>query len=215
MRALTLWQPWAGQVFNTVSRKDIENRNTLLPLKELLEPVDDERPFFAIHAGLKYDPSPRMHYEGTATGGWAYPKGVIAPLRSGCVFGAILGVVRVKHVLDARARKHAGEVLGGDAGPFGELDGQGMRLAPWWLGPIGWRLVDAIPVEPVPCKGALGCWKVPPDLAEQVRARARAAIHAELDGRAYVDAPNGSPHTGRSMPWMDAHDLAKALRLFQ
>jgi hypothetical protein len=37
---------------------------------------------------------------------------------------------------------------------------------PWFFGPFGWRLSEVIALpEPVPCKGALGLWKMPRDIA--------------------------------------------------
>jgi hypothetical protein len=41
----------------------------------------------------------------------------------------------------------------------------------WWAGPFGWRLenVTALP-SPVPCKGALGLWKLPVPVLTAVRA---------------------------------------------
>ena len=34
--------------------------------------------------------------------------------------------------------------------------------SPWWIGPIGWPLIDVrrLP-EPIPCKGRLGLWTLP------------------------------------------------------
>lgn len=37
--------------------------------------------------------------------------------------------------------------------------------SPWWIGPIGWPLIDVrrLP-EPIPCKGRLGLWTLPEGL---------------------------------------------------
>jgi hypothetical protein len=44
----------------------------------------------------------------------------------------------------------------------------------WWAGPIGWVLDDVRGLtEPVPCRGALGLWTVPEDVAARVRLGAR------------------------------------------
>lgn len=42
---------------------------------------------------------------------------------------------------------------------------------PWWAGPVGILLDDVTAIAPVPCKGAMGYWRVPDDVAEIVRAR--------------------------------------------
>lgn len=44
------------------------------------------------------------------------------------------------------------------------------RDDPWFTGPIGWELSDAVAIDPVSCKGARGLWTVPDAIAEQVRA---------------------------------------------
>lgn len=37
---------------------------------------------------------------------------------------------------------------------------------PWFLGPLGWVLDDVRPLgRPIPCKGALGLWRLPSGLA--------------------------------------------------
>lgn len=42
----------------------------------------------------------------------------------------------------------------------------------WWFGGFALVLADVVEIEPVPCKGALGLWRVP----EQIEADARAAL---------------------------------------
>lgn len=45
----------------------------------------------------------------------------------------------------------------------------------WWAGPVGWVLDKVVAVEPVPCKGKQGLWRLEPPVLEQVRERWRAA----------------------------------------
>jgi hypothetical protein len=49
---------------------------------------------------------------------------------------------------------------------------------PWFFGPCGWVLDQAVEIAPVPCKGAQGLWPVPPDVAEKVRAAYRSKVAA-------------------------------------
>ncbi len=50
----------------------------------------------------------------------------------------------------------------------------------WFSGPIGWTLEDPIAIEPVPCRGAQGLWKVEGEVLERVRTGFRAALEAQL-----------------------------------
>jgi hypothetical protein len=188
MRAITLWQPWGSQVFDKVDPKDVENRATLRPPAELINEELASRPFFAIHAGLKYDPSPLLHQQGVGTGGWAYPEGARVPLQKEIPYGAVLGVARVRRAWDAKARVAFGI---DSTKPLG--DAAAALVLPkmrWWLGPIGWELMDAIPIRPVPCRGALGCWTLAPDVAREVAHRAAACVDQERDERAAGEDPN-------------------------
>lgn len=41
----------------------------------------------------------------------------------------------------------------------------------WWCGPIGWLLDEVVAIEPVPCKGAQGLWRLPDEVLGEVRRR--------------------------------------------
>lgn len=41
--------------------------------------------------------------------------------------------------------------------------------SPWFVGPIGWSLINVVAIEPVPCKGQQGLWRVPEDVLPSVR----------------------------------------------
>lgn len=204
MRAITLWQPWASQVFDLVDPKDVENRKTLRPPEELWTPVPVSggrvswrRPFFAIHAGLRYDPGPEALASGTdpkhLPGAWPFPKGTRVPREEEVPLGAVVGVVRLRHAFDERTRT----TVGVDDPPRGIVECKALPLSRWWLGPIGWRLEHAIPIEPVPVRGFLGCWTLPDDVAAEVSRRAARVVDDELVGLAYEGAPGHARHYAR------------------
>lgn len=45
----------------------------------------------------------------------------------------------------------------------------------WFYGPIGWKLADVRPIEPVNMVGARGLWRIPPNVTEIIRARYQVA----------------------------------------
>lgn len=167
MRAITLRQPWASQVFDRHNPKDIENRTTLKPPSDVFALTPRGRlPFVAIHAGQKYEKNP------------AYPRNVVIPAREGLAFGAIIGVVRVQLAVDWRGEA---PVELRKAPLYGSP--RQIKASPWWLGPIGWKLVDAIPIKPVPCKGLLGAWHVPSSVVLEVANNLDEALRDELWAR--------------------------------
>lgn len=47
----------------------------------------------------------------------------------------------------------------------------------WYFGPYGWTLEDLVELpEPVPCKGALGLWRLPDNVLVEVREQYRKAV---------------------------------------
>jgi len=221
MRAITLHQPWASQIFDPRDPKNVENRGRLTPSAEILkvDPGTGRRPFIAVHAGLVYDASPKRLAEGTdsiehAGSHMPFPKGTRVPEKDALPYGRIIGIARVKGALDKRGQYP--RVLGVDGKHLAAVDPRWRELvdlerARWWLGPVGWLLVDAIPIEPFLCRGMLGLWSVPNEIELEVRRRAAASVRAECDGRAYEGAPNNATHYDRRMPRMSVHDLAHAL----
>lgn len=156
MRAITLRQPWAGQVFDKWSPKDVENRSRLTPPPDVVTrdpkgpPI--KRPFLAIHAGNGYDKHP------------PYPAGVSIPGRDFCTFGAIIGVVQVFGHYDSRK------------GEAEQPNDRRVSASRWWLGPIGWDLLNAIPIEPLHMGGRLGCWHLLPTVEREVMRRALVSL---------------------------------------
>lgn len=49
-----------------------------------------------------------------------------------------------------------------------------MEESRWYLGPVGWLLVDHRPTRQAdPCRGAQGVWRVPADVYDQLPMEAR------------------------------------------
>lgn len=148
LRALTVWQPFAGLLAR--GDKTVENR-TWAPRPSELRPGD----YLAIHAGVKRDVE-----------SWEFCVDIVNEMkRAGYVppstpwrtnfkdapYGAIIGVAVLDEVREA---------------PRGD--------DPWWCGPVGWYLRDPVPIEAVECRGAQGLWRVTGDALDLVRERYRA-----------------------------------------
>lgn len=89
----------------------------------------------AIHASAKYDAEYANFIERV--------HGSV-PHRSATTQSAIIGVARVVTYV---------------VSPMLEL--QDERERAWFTGPFGWRIADAREIEPIPCKGFHGLWKIP------------------------------------------------------
>lgn len=131
----------------------------------------------AVHAGTKYDAEAFVDLHERRIGGFVPPLSSESP-------AGIVGVARILGWLDtsgARPRVHAPEVA-----PAGVDHAELVRRLwlleedPWWAGPCGWLLDEVTPIEPVPCRGALGLWRVPEDVAALVRERWK---HARLSAQ--------------------------------
>ena len=144
--ALTLIRPWSALV--TVRPdpakpepwKPIENR-PWAPSPKQLKPGD----WFAIHAGKKWDDdcAPFAIQE----------CGVPAAFfeaSANRVESAIVGVVRYGGVVDDEARCTESQ-------------------RPWFFGPVGWIITEAVAIDPVPCRGMQGLWRVSEGDAHRVR----------------------------------------------
>jgi len=95
--------------------------------------------WIAIHAGKRHDYGARL------------PEGCEWPEIPAMIYGAVLAVAKVAGHCQPR-----------------ECDGS---CSPWAVrGQDHWHLIGvrALP-EPVPCKGALGVWKLPKDVEKAVR----------------------------------------------
>lgn len=158
LRALTLIRPWSAAIAE--GKKPVENR-TWTP------PANLVGTYLAIHGGQKYED--QLDWPDGWTPGQA-PPGIVA-------------VVRLGGVLDIRTRQR--RVMLPQVGPK-LTDEQHAKLVdldddPWFVGPVGWYLIDVVAIEPVDCKGAQKLWEVPMVAANEVRRKwkeARAASAA-------------------------------------
>jgi hypothetical protein len=47
---------------------------------------------------------------------------------------------------------------------------------PWYVGKIGWKLENVVPIDPVPCGGSPRLWTIPDPILQQVRINYREAL---------------------------------------
>jgi len=145
MRALTLWQPWAGLIAQGI--KLVENR-TWEPPEHLLGTR------IAIHAGKTVD------HEAIED---LYEDG-LDPHRLGEMRGAALCVVTLERFVAER-------YTSGLRCPLSLTREQ----ARFYNGPVGFVLSDIVTIDPVPCKGAQGFWTLPDEIERTVRIREQIA----------------------------------------
>ena len=138
MKALTLYASWAHAIAHYSKR--VENRTWHPP-----RPLIGQR--FAIHAGAKLDE------DGLDAIDMIEDASVVA---KDVPRSAIVATARL-----VRSVEFDGLLIPKDADPA--------VLSDWWAGPVGWVLddVQALPT-PVPCKGALGLWDVPAEIAAKI-----------------------------------------------
>ena len=169
MRALTLTQPWAGLVAAGI--KLVENRE-----QGVIKASDFGTPF-AIHASREIDEGVyarideiqpglcRGHVRGggTSIGDWWHRSRVT---------GAVIAVAVVDRCVRSTgiSSNHPGTAYGYDPEELAELGDQRR----WLFGRYGYVLRDVRALaEPVPCRGALGFWTLPADVAARVEAQLR------------------------------------------
>ena len=167
LRALTLRQPWGWAIAH--GGKDVENRSWQPPCTlDLL----------AIHAGA-YSRWDRSGEESPlvqqAWRQWitTLPADNVAlpRLRRNSLhldFGAVVAVAEVRTC-------H----FDGNCWRFPKFDEGSGRCSPWAAGgQWHWQLSAIRPLaKPVPCRGALGLWKLPDDVAALVRAQLEVSIY--------------------------------------
>jgi hypothetical protein len=142
MKAITVQQPWAWAIIH--GGKDIENRSRIGTWR----PARGQR--VAIHASQRWSDTGAhsgLIWEALAEIGWtAGPRALKDDPRGLLTFGAIIGTATVAGVHSARSCCR----------PWGEAGVTHLVLA------------DPVPVEPIPCRGALGLWTVPDDIAARL-----------------------------------------------
>jgi hypothetical protein len=166
MRALSLRQPWATLV--AVGAKRLETRGWATSYRGPL----------AIHAAAGLSAQERGLCEGLVAG----PRGaaVAAALRAAgyeragqLPRGALVAVVELRAVVAMRADGEGGVVLEGGLGPVAEAERWFGGYAP---GRYAWVLGAARRLrEPIPCRGALGLWRLPPGVAARLGSAAEEA----------------------------------------
>ena len=163
IRGLTIQRPWAGAIVHGTKR--IENR-TWYPAPKLLE---DGGLWLAVHAGAHWDalgaelclprwPEARDEVMGHEQAG-EFP---LRDERGWPAFARAKGIVGVARVEFACPVEDLGVYLRRSHG--------GTASTLWAAGPVCWVLRDVRPLpRPIPCRGALGLWELPPGVLEVVR----------------------------------------------
>lgn len=166
MRALTLTQPWAGLVASGV--KLVENRP-----RSILGREHFGRPF-ALHASRQIDEkvyrtireiAPELHLDEELT-----EEQLPAWYRLSRITSAVIAVATVERAV---IEWHDGTIVdrhGVNGGPVVDLGDQRR----WFFGAVGYVLRDVRALAtPVPCRGALGFWTLPPEVAAGVEGQLR------------------------------------------
>lgn len=144
MRALTVKQPWAWAIMHG---KRVENRVWQRPFRGTL----------AIHAGKGWDfdgeDSPLVQRAWRNAGNDLLH---LDPKDLQMAMGGVIAVADLVDICSASAGSHLPARC--DCGPWAAR------------GQYHWQLANVRPLaEPVPCKGALGLWRLPEDVEAAVR----------------------------------------------
>lgn len=151
MKALSIMQPWASLIVGgplAEGRKGVENRTWHPPAAMI-----GQR--FAIHASKKQDTDAYLDLPDVEWFERAW-----FPYRTPREFptSSIVGVATLDFV-----------VADGAVNPRYKLDRVERSQRRWFSGPVGFVLADVRAIaKPVPCKGALGFWRLPDDVERQV-----------------------------------------------
>lgn len=146
MHAITVIQPYAYSI--AFLGKDVENRDRAPTLALIGHRV-------AIHAGMK----PIDRYACALIEGDPRIPGLIVEAK--LPRGAIVATTLLRGWVAKRNGEHVGSIRGAEA--------DAIMQSPWWIGPVGHIYADTRPIAaPVPCRGALGYWRVPEDVAGRV-----------------------------------------------
>lgn len=140
MKALSLTQPWAELV--VLGEKEWETRSW----------KTTRRGRIAIHASLKFPPWAKALTEQDPYFVTALGKYPITRL----IRGSIVGTVEI---LEMQPTDELRDFLGRKEIAFGDYESER------W----GWQLANPVRLpEPIPCRGALGLWEVPPEIVIQL-----------------------------------------------
>lgn len=173
MRALTVRQPWAWAIIH--GGKDVENRSRNI--------AGSYRGPVAIHAGVSVEDLHDVYDSRVAEALRRAQTAVRRTVGEHLDFGAIIGVayllnVHTPDVCWATSMADVIDLYQHDREAFDALPDSGaggvagkVRLcSPWAQHNDGYHLVLANPrpCEPIPCRGALGLWTVPEDIAARI-----------------------------------------------
>lgn len=157
--ALSFLQPWLWAILE--GHKPVENRRWKPHAKMI-----GQR--FALHASAGLDP------EGARFIADRLKK---VPVDGQVPRSAILGTARLVGAIEIGERLNHQRWLAPEfqalrfAGPLTRAQVDAVRTNRWTFGPWAWLLADVVKLpEPISCKGALGFWKVPTDIAARIAA---------------------------------------------
>lgn len=157
IRGLTLWRPW--DVAMRDLGKPIENRKWAPP------PLIQGQ-LVALHSGKTWDDDGAMHIALQAHGSLEdedCPSGFITCVArvTGCMHDARGGGILTEFYLPL------------DRDPQASPSDEDVER--WFFGPYGWLMPERVPIAPVPCRGAQGLWKMPPEIETEVLRRYKEA----------------------------------------
>lgn len=148
MKALSLLQPWASLVI--VGAKRWETRSWRAPRWVISQTI-------AIHASKKFGEEERTQTLEPSFSGPLKADGLIT--LGDVPRGVILGTVRVQSCWEVEGIRH-------------ELSETEREYGNYFDGRFAWELVDLRRlVQPIPARGALGLWPVPPEIEAEFRFR--------------------------------------------
>jgi hypothetical protein len=155
MRGLSLTQPWATLV--AIGAKQIETQSWSTPY----------RGWVAIHAskGFPHEASATCHFDPFRT--CLLAAGIRLP--ADLPRGAIVAVANLHRIGRIGQRADGAVTLHGFDLP---IVGDELAFGDYTPGRYGWALTGVRPLgEPIPCRGALGLWDVPADVAARIDAQ--------------------------------------------
>lgn len=140
LKALSLTQPWAELV--VLGEKEWETRSW----------KTERRGRIAIHASKKFPKAAKELAENDAYYVSTLGKYPITRVVRGAIVGTV-EIVLMQRTEEIRSFQSAKEYA------FGDYDD----------GRWGWQLANPVRLpEPIPCRGALGLWEVPPEIVIQL-----------------------------------------------
>lgn len=166
--ALSLWRPWDEAVL--LHTKACENRGWVPPARMLGQ-------YIALQAAQKYHVQGMEQIEAVLRrpGVRADHFNLMSRWHSNdSRAGRIVGVARLVGWLDKRPLDPAYfNALRDNVVAMPEYRPQvdGLDRDPWWMGPVGWLLVERTPIEPVLCTGRQGLWRLDAPTEDRVRFR--------------------------------------------